>query len=140
MSTTTIMENDHITLYYHHDKQMVHHIYKPGIGGQTFKDGLLNGLEWMKKHKAVKWLSDNHLIEGHSDEESQWVNDVWLPKAIAAGWKYWALVVPSSVKGRMNMNEFMEMFFEKGVRVMVFTEPDEAMEWLETINKEAQPG
>ena len=48
-----------------------------------------------------------------------------------SGWKFWALVVPESVMARMNLKEFVDLYFQKGLRIMVFTKPDEAMEWLD---------
>jgi hypothetical protein len=54
----------------------------------------------------------------------------WFPRAKAAGWKFWALVVPPDVMARLNLNEFVKSYFEQGLRIMVFTEPGEAMAWL----------
>lgn len=50
-------------------------------------------------------------------------------------WKYWALVVPHSLAGRINMNEFVQAFYNQGVRVLVVTDPTEAMHWLETVDQ-----
>ena len=108
---------------------------QPGIGGLHLKKALNTGVEILQQYHAVKWLSDNRAIDAHTDEETEWVNTHWLPKAIAAGWKYWALVVPKSTAGKMNMNEFVESFYEMGVRVMVFSEPDAAMQWLEKADQ-----
>lgn len=135
MPTITLIENQYVTLYYHEDKGIIHHIYRLGIGGDYLKEELLTGTDYLKKHSLTKWLSDNRAIEGVTDEEAQWINTYWLPPTIAAGWKYWALVVPDTVMARMNMFQFVMEFAEKGVRVMVFTDPDKAMDWLETIDK-----
>ena len=136
MNTETVINNKYVTLYFHHDKQIVHHIYHPGIGGEYLKEALLRGVDLLQEHGAFKWLSNNSDIDPHTDEETEWINSVWLPKAIQAGWKYWALVVPESTAGRMNMNEFVTSFYNKGVRVMVFTNADKAMQWLIEIDKE----
>jgi hypothetical protein len=134
MSTTTVIDNDYLTLFYHADKKIVHHIYKPPIGGKYLKEGLNVGTELLREHGATKWLSDNRAFAATTDEETQWINTNWLPRAVDAGWKYWALVVPHGMKARMNMSEFTEAFYKEGVRVMVFTDPDEAMSWLERVD------
>lgn len=79
----------------------------------------------------MKWLSDNRDIAAHSEADTQWINTDWLPRAVAAGWKYWALVVPHDMLARMNMSEFTESFFNMGVRCQVFTDVNEAQAWLE---------
>ncbi|NLX09156.1 MAG: hypothetical protein GXY36_05835 [Chloroflexi bacterium] len=134
MSTITVLDNAHLTLMYHPDKKIVHHIYKPPIGGKYLKEGLNVGLDLLREHGACKWLSDNRAIDGHTEEETHWINTDWLPRVIEVGWKCWALVVPHSIKARMNMSEFVQAFYDMGVRVMVFTDPDEAMEWLDRID------
>jgi hypothetical protein len=135
MSSQLVLDNPHVKLYYHSDTQIVHHIYYPSIGGEPLKKALNTGVRLLKEHGAVKWLSDNSRIDSVTDEETRWINTHWLPSAMAAGWKYWALVVPQSTKARMNMNEFVTEFYEQGVRVMVFTDADEAMTWLKNVDK-----
>jgi len=135
MSTITVIDNQHVKLFYHPDTKIVHHIYQSTIGGTYLKEELNKGIELLKQYNAVKWLSDNRQIEGHTEEETEWINTDWLPRAIAAGWQYWALVVPRATMGRMNMNEFVESFHEMGVRVMVFTEPDAALLWLQKADR-----
>lgn len=139
MSTITLIDNQYVTLWFHEDTGIVHHVYRIGIGGDYLKEALTRGTDYLIERKAFKWLSDNRAIEGVTDEEAQWIDTVWLPRTIEAGWKYWALVVPESVAGRMNMIQFVESFANRGVMVRVFTDPDVAMEWLINADKQAQP-
>jgi hypothetical protein len=130
MIPQTIIDNAHVKLFYHPDTKIIHHQYEVTIGGDYLKEALNTGIELLKQHQATKWLSDNHLIHAHTDEETEWINTVWLPNAVNAGWKFWALVIPEGVVARMNMNEFVQAFYEMGIRVMVFTDVNQAMHWL----------
>ncbi|HML22380.1 MAG TPA: hypothetical protein PKD09_12075 [Aggregatilinea sp.] len=130
MATITALDNNYVSLYYHEDKGLVHHIYKPGIGGEYLKEALNRGTDLLRQYGATKWLSDNSRIDAHTEEETEWINTHWLPNAIDAGWKYWALVVPHDFAARLNMGEFVQAFYEMGVRVAVFTDPAEAMDWI----------
>lgn len=134
---SVLIDNDYVTLYYHEDKQMVHHIYKRGIHGDYLKEALTLGTDKLIEHGAHKWLSDNSAIEGVTDEESAWIDNTWLPRTIEAGWKYWALVVPANVAGQMNMMQFINSFSDRGVVVRIFTDADEAMKWLEKVDQTA---
>lgn len=135
MDAKTVIDNKYVSLFFHHDTQIVHHIYKTGIGGNYLKEALNVGVELLHENSACKWLSDNRAIEAHTPEETDWINTHWLPNAIEAGWKYWGLVVPDSIMARMNMNAFVQSFYDMGVRIMVFTDPDEAMDWLIRIDQ-----
>ena len=63
-----------------------------------------------------------------SPEDTKWSKEVWFPQAVQSGWKFWALVVPQDILGRMNMKEFVDEYYEKGLRIMVFNNPEEAMQ------------
>jgi hypothetical protein len=131
MTTLTILNSPCAQLYFNEDTRIVHHHLNNSIDSKSLRDVLNGGIEALKKYNATKWLSNNKEIDPLSDADNEWVNTSWLPRAVAAGWKYWALVVPDSLKARMNMRDFVEVFYNQGVRVMVFTEVDEAMHWLE---------
>src|SRR5688572_20233194 len=121
MTTITVIDDKYAKLMYHSDKGIVHHCFHKPLDGEHLRTVLNTGVELLQKHGAAKWLSDNRAIDPHSEEDGQWVNDNWLPRAIAAGWKYWALVVPDEIAARMNMVEFVNSFYDMGVRIMVFT-------------------
>jgi hypothetical protein len=127
-----IIDNEYAVLTYYADSKIVHHRFKRPISGQNLYEVVDMGVELLKKHGAQKWLSDDRANGPMPQKDLDWANDNWFPRAIAAGWKFWALVVPEDVMGRMNMKDYVMSFHEKGIRVMVFTNPDEAMEWLES--------
>ncbi len=135
MSTITIIDNRYATLIYEDDKKIVHHQFHSLLDSKNLRLVLNTGIELLKEHKAIKWLSDNRAIGPHSEEDGAWVNDDWLPRVIAAGWKYWALVVPDDFMGRVNMSEFVESFHVRGIRIMVFTDLDKATTWLENVGQ-----
>ena len=131
--TQEILHNDHATLYYHEDEKIVHHVFHQPIGGDDFRSVLTHGVDLMAENEATKWLSDDRKNSGVNEEDTQWVHETWFDSAKEAGWKYWALVVPEEVSGRMNMTQFVDMIYEAGIRVMVFSDPDEAMDWLKRL-------
>lgn len=134
MSIITAMDNQYARLVYHADKKIVHHCFHQALDSHHLRLVLSTGVEFLQKYQAKKWLSDNREIEPHSDEDTEWVNNNWLPNALNAGWKYWALVVPDSVKSKMNMVDFINSFYDHDVRIMVFVDTESAMEWLEHVD------
>ena len=128
---TTIIDNEYATLWYHPESKIVHHQFHQPIGGQAFRDVLNKGLEAFQEFGAQKWLSDDRGNSALSPEDSDWSINNWAPRVIAAGWKYWAIVMPAKVIGQMNMQRFIKTYGDQGVTVQIFSDLDEAMRWLE---------
>lgn len=131
----TIIENEYATLVYHPDTKIVHHTFHKPIGGDAFRNVLDTGAKTLKENKASKWLSDDRANSVTSSEDANWSKDDWFPRAVRAGWKYWALVVPQDLMARMNMKQFVDSYLDQGLRIMVFSKPEKAMEWLITCDK-----
>ena len=129
-SKITIMENEFVTVWYHADTKIVHHQFHKFIHGKVLRDALNAGCDAMKMYGAHKWLSDDRKNSAVPKEDAEWgVND-WSNRTIQAGWKFWAIVQPESVIGQMNVKRFAKEYLSRGVVVEMFTDPDNAMEWL----------
>lgn len=127
------IDNEFATLVYYPEKGMVHHTFHKPVAREVFQNVLLTGTELMRTHGGTKWLSDDRGYGALSPEDTEWGIKVWFPQAKAAGWKSWALVVPEDIMARMNLMDIIDHYFEMGVRIMVFTSPEEAMPWLENL-------
>jgi hypothetical protein len=132
MSKTTLIDTDYVTLWYDPEKKIVHHKFHKYIYGKEFRGVLEKGLEVFKEKKAQKWLSDDRNNSALPTEDTNWAQTNWAPRVIAAGWKFWAIVLPQKVIGQINMQHFIDNYSEQGVTVKIFSEPDEARSWLES--------
>ena len=130
MTTTEVLKNEFATLVYHTDEKIVHHTFHKPIGGDDFHNVLLTGIKLLKEHGAHKWLSDDRENAAMSDEDTVWAQEVWFPQAKEAGWQFWAIVLPPDIVARINYSEFVFNYAQKGVRVSLFSTPEEAREWL----------
>ena len=132
MSPIIIIDNDYITVQYLPDKKIIQHtIHKP-IDGQPLKDALNAGTEALKQYGACKWLSDDRKNGPLPQEMVEWGFNDWDARTIAAGWKYWADVVPQEMASAGTMIPVIQILFDMGLRMMVFTDLDKAIEWLDS--------
>ena len=131
MTKETIVDNEHISMWYHPDKKIVHHKIHKFVCGEPLQEALEAGAELLKKNGACKWLSDDRGYGALPKEDEVWGDEYWGPKAIASGWRFWALVLPKSVLGKMSIEHFVDVYSGMGVTVKVFTDPDEGMAWLD---------
>jgi hypothetical protein len=91
---------------------------------------LERGTELLEERRALKWLSDDRGNGPVKPEDSEWCRTVWFPRALAAGWKHWAVAMPEGVLGQMNMRRWIETYAEAGINAHPFDDPDAALAWL----------
>jgi len=131
VSKTIVLKNTHLTVWIHPETKIVHHRFNKFTHGEAFRKGLKSGLAVMKKYKAQKWLSDDRKNSALPREDLEWARTEWGPAAIKAGWKHWAIVLPINIIGQMNLKKCIEIYTEMGLNVQAFSDPDEALEWIE---------
>jgi hypothetical protein len=131
MSTEIILENEHARLVFHTSSKIIHHKLLKFTEGEHFRNLLLTGTATLVKHGARKWLSDDRLQTALPQTDINWADTIWFPKTAEAGWKFWALVLPENVIGQMNLKRILRINGDRGVTTQTFTDPDEALRWLE---------
>ena len=130
MSETIVLDNQYITIKYLPDKKMIYHTVHQPFGGQALRDALIAGFDALQNYKVSKWLSDERKNGPMSAEDIEWGNKNLNQRSMEAGWKYWALVVPEQLVAAGAMVPTMNALFELGLRMMVFSNVEEASEWL----------
>jgi hypothetical protein len=129
-STLTIIDDEYVTLWYHPDGMVIHHqIHKFMVAG-VFERLLSTGADLMETHGAVKWLSDDRNNVVISPEDLRWSDTVWAPRVLKAGFKYWAIVVPSQAVAELQMKALRAKRRAQGIEVEMFETVEEAMAWL----------
>jgi hypothetical protein len=127
----TLIENGYVCLWYYPDTGIIHHKCLQPISGDRFREVLMTGLELLQKRGAQKWLSDDRNNSVLSAEDSAWSQEYWLPRALEAGWKYWAMLPPIRTRAQLNITPLVKFVGEtKEVNVKLFTDPDMALQWL----------
>jgi hypothetical protein len=131
MPEIIIVSNKFITVRYLDDQKIIYHTVHEPIPDQPLKDALNAGTEALREYGACKWLSDDRKNGPVSPEIAEWGRQDWNPRTIAAGWKYWANVVPEEVAAAGALAPVIENLFNLGLRMMVFTDLESAFEWLD---------
>jgi hypothetical protein len=125
-----IIDNEFVTLWYHTDGRIVHHRLNKPVQGSPFREMLLRGTEFVENNGAVKWLSDDRNNEAFHPDDSQWAINEWTPRIVKAGWRYWAIVLPTKALGQITLKRFINMYADLGVQVRIFDDPEDALRWL----------
>ena len=131
MKKIEVFQNENATMVYYPELKIVHNTFRGQPTGKQFREALDAGVEVMKEYGSTKWLSDdrqNQVV--FSDEDNQWADKVWFPRMVEVGWKSWAMVVPESVAARDNLVDIIDKIYEQGIKISVFIDLDEALQWL----------
>lgn len=139
MSSITLISNEYITIEYLTDKKMIYHTVHKPIGGPILREALNAGTAALEKYGACKWLSDDRLNGPLPTEDVEWGDNDWNPRTIKAGWKYWALVVPTEVIAAGAMAPVIQRLYELGLTMMVFPTVEKGMAWLESKEDTPMP-
>lgn len=117
-------------LYFHPDSGIVHHEIKRNLNSEVFRRVLTHGAETLEARKACKWLSDNRDHFKLSEADEEWAKTVWFPRAVAAGWKHWAILRPESAIGALNIARLSQNYARLGVNTRILSDFTEALRWL----------
>lgn len=135
MSNIVIYDSEYITIEYWPEKKFIFHtIHQPMSAHlETFKAALNAGTEALERYKVSKWLSDDRKNDALTEEGGRWSFTDWQPRTMQAGWKYWASVVPEDLVAAGTLIPVIDQLFERGLRMRVFTNVEEAIKWLDTM-------
>lgn len=125
-----VIESSRMSLWYHPEGRIVHHKMHQYPGQEVLQTVLLRGLELLKEHNACCWLSDDRAGGALPRSHHEWGDRVWAPQAIAAGWRFWALLPPAQALGQANMTRLVEAYGRRGVVVEIFSDLAKAHLWL----------
>lgn len=130
--STVILDDEFVSLWYHPETRIVHHrIHKYLLPG-VFRKLLTAGAELLEAHRATKYLSDDRSNVVVDPADVKWADENWYPRAIKAGLKRWALVMPSNMVGTLQSKAILEDRRKRGLDVEGFDSVEAAMAWLES--------
>jgi hypothetical protein len=104
-----------------------------GIGyleGQTYRDGMEQGLTLLKEKQGSKWLADMRAQSVVTVADQQWTIEDWTPRAVKGGIRYSAFVMPKSVIAQMSLKRILTKVGDKELTMGYFDDLEEARAWL----------
>jgi len=131
MPIITLVDNEYITLEYWADKKIIRHTIHQPIDAEHLKAAMNAGTEALARYGACKWLSDDRKNGPLSPDLEAWGTNDWIPRTIAAGWKYWANITPKQLIAARTMNPVIAYLFEAGLHLRLFDDVQEAIRWLD---------
>ena len=126
-----VAQNNLYTVRLYGESGIVTHQMHGFVEGENFRKMLLAGLKAFQENGCDKWLSDDSKNPMVNQEDLAWGRENWEPKVIEGGWKFWAIVVPEKIFGKMAMRGVIQRYKEMGVTAEIFKTYDDALAWLQ---------
>jgi len=90
----------------------------------------------LKEHGGCRLLADCRLQRVLSADEQQRANRDWVPRAVEAGLKRFAVVLPLSDMAAGHIQERLHEVSESGFDVSYFTTVEDAKQWLQAEDRQ----
>lgn len=79
-----------LTVEYDEASNLIYNNWVGYVSPENVKLGSMAVLEAFQTYKTPYGLNDNRLLVGRWDDSVSWIEKEWMPKAIAAGLRYYA--------------------------------------------------
>lgn len=129
-----LIENEYATLVCYPKEKIVCHTFHQFINGNAFREVMSKGADAFVQNRCTKWLSEDGDNPELKKEDVDWGEKFWEKRILAAGWKYWALVMPENKIGQLTLRAIMQRYQEMGVTIQIFKNHNDALNWLEMQN------
>jgi len=111
--------------------KLVHHQIHQALTTSQLRALLTAVSRTMNDYQLSKWLADDRQLTAVEATLYPWIEQVLVPRAVRAGWKYWALIRPHKADAAYVMHTISAKLAVSGVTVFVFENPKAAQAWLD---------
>ena len=111
------------------------YIYARWFGVQSVETVMQGGyklLEMMQARPCASLLNSNKNVIGSWDMALSWAENEWAPQMRAAGLRYLAQVVPSSIYATFSIENLIQRI-DDTFEIRTFEEEEEAAAWLQVV-------
>ena len=88
------------------------------------------GLQGLTEHGGSRWLADGRNMKVIKQADQDWIVQEFFPRALAAGLRRIALVIPKNDRAMTTVDQLMHRLPGAKVEVAYFPTVDEARSWL----------
>lgn len=130
-------ENDYVTLYWNPGLRAVGTWFRPAPFGDgwdgvnTIRAALEGGLELIERHGATRWIADTREMAVMPAEAQRYAADDWWPRALDAGFRWLAILLPKSSMAKLAIDESTAPSAQNpDSETRYFASVEAAKEWL----------
>jgi hypothetical protein len=123
-------DEDHLTIAYDESLDCVQMDWHGFANDEAYREGLNEGLALAKERDAPNWLADLRDMESIPENDQEWSNQEWFPRAIDSCLQNMAIVQPESVVANMSVDNIIEKVADGALTTHYFDDVGDAQAWL----------
>lgn len=102
------------------------------VKGENYRTAQNAAIDIFQRHKGSKVLFDTRGVKVLPREDQEWHVNVAIPRLIAAGMRYSAIVNPEAAVGELSVSRAVSSATASGAQrqAATFTDVEEALSWL----------
>jgi hypothetical protein len=112
--------------------QILYAEWKGYATSEEFRAALLKGVQAIREHHVVGYVSDARKAKVFVAEDMQWVSEVWLPQAVKAGLKRMAMVTAEEGLGKAIIEDVTREINNHGLAMRKFDSVAAATVWAQS--------
>jgi hypothetical protein len=126
------LDEPYLTIHWDQDIRAVWMEWKsPAVAtSEQFRRVQNAGIELLRQKGTHKWIADIRNLGPITPADAKFSSDDWFPRALAAGMRWMALVVPKKIVTKMTMKLTMNKVQDTRLVTAYFDELEEARAWL----------
>lgn len=121
----------YLTIYFDQQNKWVYNDWTGYVTPGNVLQGSLAVLAAIEKHGVTCGLNDNRNLVGRWDQSVDWIEREWVPRAVAAGLRYYAHVVDGSSFAAASSADMLNRVRDR-FHMRIFQDFDAAQDWLKT--------
>lgn len=135
---TRIYEREYVTLDYDPSVPCIVATHLKFMLVEEFKSHLDFALDFMKgkikETGRMLFLADTTLSPAADTEAVKWTAEDWTPRALEAGIKHVAFVLPENEWSKMSVDEYTEAGKKNGMDITYFQDLESAKNWFRDMS------
>ena len=135
----TLFQEKYGTLEYDASVPCITASFTGFMSSEQFRSFLNHGLDALiekkKSHDRILWLADTSKHVVQPDSDTRWVADDWNPRALKAGIRHVAFVLPENVFGNASVKRYADNNDRKDEKMVVqmFGDLNTAKNWFRKL-------
>ena len=118
-----------LTIRFDESNNWIYNNWTGYVTAENVVQGSLAVLEMIEKHQASFGLNDNLFLVGRWDHSVDWIEQEWIPRAVAAGLRYYAHVVNEDSFAAASSAEMLTRV-QGRFHMQIFRDLESARQWL----------
>jgi hypothetical protein len=132
MPDQVYLDEPYLSIRWRSVPQILYAEWKGYATSAEFRAALLKGVQAIREHHVVGYVSDARKAKVFVTEDLQWVSEVWLPQALKAGLKRMAMVTADEGLGKAIIEEVAKEIDNHGLSMRKFNSVAAATVWAQS--------